>query len=274
MKTNEPAETTKTDTVGAVDKALALLNAFGHQPSISVKEGAEMLGVAPSTAYRLLATLQVHGYVGQDNLTKRYWAGSQLIDVALGALKGLDIRRVAHGYLEELSEELRETVNLAVLDKAGLQIRFLDSIESPEAVRVSSRTGTILPAHCTAVGKVLLSGLTDEELRARMPSEKLVGLTALSVNRRSKLIVEIEGIRQCGYAANFGESTSGLSAIGVPITDPRGFVVAAIGVSAPANRIDEEQVVTIVAASRLVAAKIQSDLYHRGATTTAPEGFE
>lgn len=272
MKTNVPPEPHKTNTVGAVDKALALLNAFGHQPSISVKEGAEMLGVAPSTAYRLLSTLQAHGYVGQDNLTKRYWAGSTLIDVALGALKGLDIRRVAHRYLEELSEELRETVNLVVLDKPGLQVRFLDSIESPEAVRVSSRTGTILPAHCTAVGKILLAGLTDEELRARIPSEKLMGLTELSVNRRSKLMIQLDQIRQSGYAANFGESTPGLSAIGVPITDPRGQVVAAIGVSAPANRIDDEQVATIVAASRLVAASIQTDLYHRGAG--ALEAFE
>jgi len=274
MTTKEPSETQKSDTVGAVDKALTLLNEFRHRPSISVKEGAEMLGVAPSTAYRLLSTLQVHGYVGQDNLTKRYWAGSTLIDVALGALKGLDIRRVAHGYLEELSEELRETVNLVVLDKPGLQVRFLDSIESPEAVRVSSRTGTVLPAHCTAVGKVLLAGLTDDELRERLPSEILVGLTPFSVTRRRKLMIQLDQIRQCGYAANFGESTPGLSAIGVPITDPRGQVVAAIGVSAPADRMDEEQVATIVSASRLVAASIQSDLYHKGAGMTAPDTFE
>ena len=261
MVTKGSPEMHKTDTVGAVDKALTLLNAFHHRPSISVKEGAEMLGVAPSTAYRLLATLQAHGYVVQDNLTKRYWAGATLIDVALGALKGMDIRRVAHRYLEELSEELRETVNLVVLDKPGLQVRFLDSIESPEAVRVSSRTGTVLPAHCTAVGKVLLAGLTDDELRERIPSEIMPGLTPLSVTRRSKLLVQIQEIRQCGYAANFGESTPGLSAIGVPISDPRGQVVAAIGVSAPADRMDEEQVATIVSASRLVASSIQAELY-------------
>jgi len=247
------------------------VNAFRHQPSLSVKEGAELLGVAPSTAYRLLSTLQVHGYVGQDILTKRYWAGSTLIDVALGALKGMDIRRVAHGYLEELCEELRETVNLVVLDKPGLQVRFLDSIESPEAVRVSSRTGTVLPAHCTAVGKVLLAGLTDDEIRERVPSEILVGLTPLSVTRRSKLLIQLNQIRECGYAANFGESTPGLSAIGVPISDPRGQVVAAIGVSAPADRMDEDQVATIVSAVQRVAASIQSDLFHRGSAIGAPD---
>ena len=155
-------------TVSSVDNALLLLLAFKDRPSIAVKEGAELLGVAPSTAHRLLVTLHSHGFVTQEETTRRYRAGAQLLDVALGALGSLDVLRVARPHLEQLRDVVRETVNLILLD--GSQIRFIDSVEGPEAVRVSNRTGTVLPAHCTAGGKMLLASLSRDRKSTRLNS--------------------------------------------------------------------------------------------------------
>jgi len=241
-------------TVSSVDNALVLLLAFKDRPSIAVKEGAELLGVAPSTAHRLLATLHSHGFVTQEPGTRRYRAGSALLDVALGALGSLDVLRAARPHLEQLRDEVRETVNLILLD--GSHIRFIDSIEGPELVRVSNRTGTVLPAHCTAGGKILLAGLSSTQLRLLYPMRRLSGLTPRSTTERSALFRELEEIRLQGYATNFEESMVGVSAVAVPIMDPRGRMVASIGISAPSARIDDERVRSIVAAGRRSAATV------------------
>lgn len=244
--------------IGSVDNALRLLEAFKEHPSISVKEVAELLRVAPSTAHRLFSTLLAHGFVSQDSTNRRYRAGPALLDIALGALQGIDVRRTARPHLEQLSATVRETVNLIVLD--GTTIRFIDSVEGPEAVRVSSRTGTVLPAHCTAGGKVLLARLSEAGLRRLYPSRRLSGLTEHSVTDRNRLEAELRRVRSAGYAASFEQSTNGLSAVAVPIEDPRGTTVAAIGVSAPAARLDDERVASIAEAAAAAARDIAKEL--------------
>jgi len=241
-------------TVSSVDNALVLLLAFKDRPSIAVKEGAELLGVAPSTAHRLLATLHSHGFVTQEPGTRRYRAGSALLDVALGALGSLDVLRAARPHLEQLRDEVRETVNLISARRLPHQVHRLD--RGPELVRVSNRTGTVLPAHCTAGGKILLAGLSSTQLRLLYPMRRLSGLTPRSTTERSALFRELEEIRLQGYATNFEESMVGVSAVAVPIMDPRGRMVASIGISAPSARIDDERVRSIVAAGRRSAATV------------------
>lgn len=260
-------------TVGSVDNALLLLHAFRDRASLSVTEGAALLGVAASTSHRLLTTLQSHGFVSQDPVSRRYWAGPSLIDVALGALRGLDVRKVAHRHLESLSEELGETTNLVVLDKQQLKVRFLDSVEGPHPIRVSSRTGTVLPAHCTAVGKVLLSQLGAEELLRRYPDEVLPGVTEGSITSRTRLLAEVARARATGYATNFGESTVGLTAVAVAVSDPRGQLIAAIGVSAP-QRLPELDIETVVAATRRTVHRIEAELHSSGSDDDRPSQVE
>jgi DNA-binding IclR family transcriptional regulator len=245
-------------TVSSVDNALILLLAFKDRPSISVTEGAELLGVAPSTAHRLLSTLQSHGFVRQEAETRRYRAGAELLDVALGALRSLDVLRVARPHLEQLRDEVRETVNLILLD--GSHIRFIDSVEGPEAVRVSNRTGTVLPAHCTAGGKMLLASLSVPQLRHLYGLVRLPGLTHYSITDREVLFRELAEVRRLGYATNFEQSMMGVSAVAVPITDPSGRVVASIGISAPTPRLDDHRVQAVVKAGRRTAEAVTAAL--------------
>src|SRR3954454_3414974 len=151
----------------SVDNALWLLQMVGERQALRVAEAADLLGVARSTAHRLLSALRRRGFVMQDRPNGAYRPGPALHAVGLTAISRIDIRRIARPILEELQEETTETASLAVLE--GTNIRFVDAVESPRAVRVGNRTGLVRLAHTSAVGKAILAELPDNELRRRYP---------------------------------------------------------------------------------------------------------
>ncbi|HLW44585.1 MAG TPA: IclR family transcriptional regulator [Acidimicrobiales bacterium] len=244
--------------VASVDHALTLLTAFRDHPSLAVREGAELLGVAPSTAHRLLTTMQVSGFVVQDPVTRRYSAGPALLTVALASLQRIDVGRVARPHLAALAAETRETVSLAVAE--GATIRFIDSVEGSEVVRVSSRTGVSVPAHTTAVGKVLLAGLGRDELLRLYPATRLQRRTPRTIVSRALLLKELDEVRRLGYATSLEESEPGLASVAVGIRDVRGRVIAALGVAVPIERLDLRRTERIVLAATRRAKRIESEL--------------
>ncbi len=252
--------------VSSVDNALTLLAALRDRPSLAVKEGAELLGVAPSTAHRLLTTLQARGFVAQDPSTRRYGAGPRLLEVALSSLARVDVRRVARPHLAALAAEVRETASLVLAE--GDRVRFIDSVEGPEVVRVADRTGDVKPAHLTSGGKVLLAALSEELLLRMYPLEVLPSPADGSTLRRSALLAELARVRADGYATSFEQSSPGLSAVAVPVTDPHGNVLAAVGVSVPAARLDDRRVAEIADAARRRARRIEEELQGTDRTPT------
>jgi IclR family transcriptional regulator, acetate operon repressor len=244
--------------VGSVDHALTLLNTLRDQPSLSVRESAELIGTAPSTAHRLLGTMQVSGFVVQDPATRRYSAGPALLAVALASLQRVDVARVARPHLSALAAETRETVSLAVPE--GTTIRFVDSVEGSEIVRVSNRTGVVAPAHTTAAGKVLLAPLSREELVRLYPSTRLARRTPRSITLRSALFKELEDARRKGYATSFEESAMGLAAVAAGVHDVRGRVIAALSLSVPAERLDTRRAERYATAVQRRARRIEAEL--------------
>lgn len=244
--------------VGSVDSALRLLTAFRDHPSLAVKESAELLGVAPSTAHRLLSTLQAHSFVVQDPDTRRYGPGPALLGVALASLRRVDVRRVARPHLSALAAETRETVSLGIPE--GVTVRIIDSVEGSEVVRVSSRTGEVVPVHLSASGKVILAGLRDDELVRLLPSTRLPGRPGAAPIARAELVEELAEVRRQGYATSYEESSPGLAAVGVGVRDVRGRMLAAISVSLPAERLDAARAEVIAAAARNRAARIEEEL--------------
>ncbi|MBO0683533.1 MAG: IclR family transcriptional regulator [Candidatus Dormibacteraeota bacterium] len=246
------------DGLSSVGHALQVLVLLRDRQAVRVHEVSEALGLARSTAHRLLTTLQTHGFVVQEGNRGAYRVGPALVDVGLAALQGLDVRRAAHPILVSLSRQLRETVSLVVLEDD--RIRFLDSIESTEDVRVASRMGVSLPAHTSAGGKALLADLRVDELRRIYPDEPLQTPTPRSIPSRSQLERELEMVNARGYATNFEESTPEISAVGLLIPNRNGLPAAALAVSAPASRLPEDRVPAIVAEIRRAAAEIDQTL--------------
>jgi len=251
----------------SVGHAIRILLMLRDRQAVRVSEVAESLGVARSTAHRLLATLGAWGFVVQTRRRGTYRPGPQLVEVGLAALRGVDVRRVAHPHLEALSAELRETVSLIVVQ--GDRSWFLDSVESMEPLRVTSRTGRSLPAHCTSGGKVLLAELSPESLRRIYPDERLPTVTAHSVGCRSELEAELETVRRQGYATNFEGGEIGLSGVGVLIRDPEGRPLAAVAVSAPSSRLTDAHAGRFARAARETAGRIERELRLEALT---PEG--
>lgn len=238
--------------IGSVDNALRLLMLFRRQNSLRVSDAADHLGVARSTAHRLLAMLEYHDFVSQDGSTRLYVAGPALTDIGLAIVRDMDIRTIARPVMAELSRDVGETVHLLIL--RGTDAVFIDSIESTNVLRVGSRTGMVLPAHASAGGKVLLAQLSKERLRAMYPTERLDRLTGRTVGSRAKLMAEIEKARERGYAINLGESESGIGAVAAAIVDGHDRARASLAVAAPLARVDDAQMRRIARAT-VVAAK-------------------
>ncbi|HLH68129.1 MAG TPA: IclR family transcriptional regulator [Candidatus Dormibacteraeota bacterium] len=245
----------ESDGLSSVSHALQVLLLFREHRSLRVHQVSQLLGLPRSTAHRLMSVLQTHRFVVQERRRGPYRIGPALINVGLAALQGVDIRRAAQPILQALRDEVRETVSLTVLD--GALVRFLESIEGPEDVRVSSRLGQSRPAHCTAAGKVLLAGLAHDELERLYPEPSLPIATPNSITHREALERELETVRARGYATNFEESTPGLHAIGVAVPGPDGRPVAAIAISAPASRLPRERLPEVVAAAQRAAAQVE-----------------
>jgi DNA-binding IclR family transcriptional regulator len=225
------------DSAGSsVDKALALLRLIGEHQALRVAEAADLLGVARSTAHRLLAALRRAGFVLQDRPNGAYRPGPALYQIGLSAVSRIDIRRVARPVLEQIRDETQETVSLAVLE--GVTVRFLDCAESPRSVRVGNRTGVVRPAHASAVGKAILAGLPDAELDRRYPGGELPPTTTpAAIIDMAALREELSEIRAQGYALNWEESVDGVCAVAVALRDTVGQPLAGFGVVAPSSRI-------------------------------------
>jgi DNA-binding IclR family transcriptional regulator len=235
-----------------------LLQLIGQRNAMRVAGAAEELGVARSTAHRLLATLKARGFVTQDKPNGAYRPGPALNEIALAALGRMDIRRTARPVLEALSESTRETASLLFLE--GNHVRFIDCVESPRSVRVGSRTGLVLPAHCTAGGKAILAALSEADLSRRYPDRVVEARTPNSLGSWDELQEEIVHIRNTGYAVNIGEGETGISAVGTALHDLAGVPLAGIAVAVPTSRMatveDGEAIAPLLAEARDSIAKL------------------
>lgn len=222
--------------IESVDNALKVLLLLGDQSELRLTDVANYLGVATSTAHRLLAMLHYRGFIRQAERGKAYVPGPALTGVAYSVLQRYDVREALHSYLEHLNTELKETVHLGMLD--GTSVRFIDSIESPRAVRVASRLGRSMPAHCTSTGKAMLAQLSTDALHRLYPREELTALTPNSVRSRTELEEEIDRVRRSGYAASTEESEEGVGSVAVALPPERTPMRMAFNVSVPISRMN------------------------------------
>lgn len=221
--------------LASVDHALRIIEMLRAQPEMRLSDIARELGVANSTAHRLLATLAHRGFIEQQPGTRRYLAGQRLLDIGRSALLLSQLAGRARPLLEALRDELGETIHLAVREAAS--VCYLDAAESPRAVRVAARTGRRLPAHWSSTGKVLLADLDDDTVRRLYDGDELVGGTPNTITSLDALLDELAACRERGYAWNLGESEEDVVAIAIPVRGPAGAAIASIGCAAPSHRL-------------------------------------
>jgi len=223
--------------IESVENAARVLLMLRKTRLLRVGEVADELGVARSSAHRMLATLQAQGLLKQDAATRGYHAGFRLVELGLAVIGATDLRAEARPVLESLAKTTRETVHLIVLE--GTQIVFVDGVEGDHVIRAALRVGDRAPAHAAAAGKVLLAALPEEELRSRYPQTRLRGGTDLAIATRADLEAELALIRKRGYATNCSESEDGLHAVAAAVFDGGGAAQAALSVSGPSSRLSD-----------------------------------
>ena len=221
--------------VQSVDRALTILGILARLGEAGVTEIAAELGVHKSTAFRLVATLESHGMVEQNEERGKYRLGVGVLRLAGATTARLDVVQEARPICRKLAADSGETVNIAVLsDRSAL---YLDQVAGTSALQPHNWVGQHIPLHATSNGKVLLSGLDAPALDRLLP--KLPSYTPQTITRKAALRAELDRVREQGYAIAVDELEIGLTAVAAPIRNAGGDVVASMSVSGPTFRIEE-----------------------------------
>lgn len=235
----------------SVDNALRLLVLLAEHDELGVTEAAAQLGIAPSTAHRLFATLRERDFVVQgDNRT--YRRGAAYAVLAGRPHRSLDLVSLTRPAMETLRSQLDETCHLMVRD--GRSVRFLASVEADQVLRVGSRAGAVLPAHQVSGGKLLLADLSGDDFATLYPADGLpdAGLDSDAVRRLTR---ELRAVKRRGYAVNNGQSEPGLAAVAMAVAGPDGSALGAISVSVPTVRYYPARVPHIVSALQVATGE-------------------
>lgn len=239
-------------------RAVALLKAFTDaHPTRSLGELARATGLSKATAYRLLTALEHEGLVVRDPDGVGYRLGPALIALGGRALRANDLRRAAHEELERLAEATGETATLEVLD--GADVLVLDEVVGGHRVATAPSLGARWPAHATSTGKALLAYLPearlDDVLKGPLPR-----YTDRTLADPARLRRALATVRRRGYAVAFGELEEGFVAVGAPVRNHDGEVVAAVSVGGPVHRLPRRRLPALARQVRQAAERVSARL--------------
>ena len=253
----------KPSTIRVVSLALDSIELLCKQTrGLGVRELARELGVGKSTGHRILQTLEEHGLARQDPENERYVITARLIKMASMIQRNLDLRRVARPFLSALQNRCDETIFIGVLDSA--EVVVVDRIDSSEPLRMTHEIGYREPAHSTALGKVLLAGLTEQELVAVCQSAELKAFTEKTLTSPELLKSELKRVRLSGFAVDDEETLTGVRCVAAPLRDAMGRVVAAMSLSGPSVRLPPERISSLAQDILAAAEGISSELGFTG----------
>jgi IclR family KDG regulon transcriptional repressor len=247
--------------VPALARALELLERLraGGAP-MTAGELTEALDLPRTTVHELLQTLADHGCVeADDGSPRRYRLGLRLFELGNAYAAGLDLAREAAQVAADVSAACQETVHVAVRD--GADVVYVAKADSTHSVRMVSTIGGRLPAHLTAVGKMLLAALPDAELARLYPrGRQLASMTPASLRDPGALRAELERVREEGLAWDHCESNPDVNCVAAAVCDHRGDTVAAMSISVPILRWSAERETELAELVRVGSGRLSARL--------------
>lgn len=233
-----PDEGHSRDHVSSLERGLAVMEILAAHPSgLTLTEMAQMAGLTRAGARRFLLTLVATGYATQSG--RRFLLSPRLISLARTWLGGSSLWTYAEPFLRDVSAALSESCSAAIL--SGEDVVYVARVPGRHIVSVALHVGTRLPAYCTSMGRVLLSGLSPEALDAFLSKAVIRANTSKTITGRAELAGAITTAEQKGFACVDEELEIGLRSIAVPIRDRSGAIVAAINVSSQSARFSVEE---------------------------------
>lgn len=232
----------------SLDKALTLLTYFNSDRRvIGLSELSRLSKMPKATVYRMLSTLQLHGFVskvsivGKDN---QYKLGLRFLEYGKLVSEDLEIKKIALPYMEKLRDKVNECVQLIIKDND--EAVYIEKLECTQLIRLYTRTGRRAPLYGGACPRAILTFLTDEEIEKILDSVPLTKITEGTIVDREKLSELIKQDRKRGYTISYGELEPETIAVGAPIFNHMGNVAASISVAGPDSRFTEKEIPYII----------------------------
>jgi IclR family pca regulon transcriptional regulator len=241
-------------------RGLSVIRAFSaERPSMTLSEVAVAAGLTRAGARRILLTLVQLGYVSVDE--RKFRLTARILDLGFAYLSSMPFWNLAEPIMEALVEEVHESSSASVLE--GTDIVYVLRVPTRKIMTITLGPGSRLPAYCTSMGRVLLSGLDDAEVDSILRKSKIEARTPWTVTDRGELRELIAGVRARGWALVNQELEEGLVSISAPIRERNGSILAALNVSGQANRTSPQQVVKRFLPPLRAAAERLSELLRR-----------
>ncbi len=226
--------------IQSVDRALRIITYVSEKKDgMGVTELASLLDLNKSSIFKLLSTLAAHGFIEQDQETKKYKLGYKYLELSSMLLESLDLRTQAKPYLKELEAATNEVIHLVVYDQG--EVVYIEKLEGNETLRTHSRVGKRASMHCTSVGKVILAHLPGDEVAEIIAKKGLEKHTEKTITDPNIFVKELQKIRKQGYGVEMEENEEGITCIAAPIFDHKGDITAAVSISGPSTRMTEKR---------------------------------
>jgi DNA-binding IclR family transcriptional regulator len=266
---NDAAEVSPPETT--VARGFAILETVAAAPDgIGLAELAKQVGLHSSTTFHLVRTMLMLGYVRQDPETRRYAVGAKLLSLAARGVTDRDLIALGTPVLEQLAAETGENGYLAV--PSGESVVMIARAQSQSLIQLVDRVGAVRPAYCTALGKIVLAGMTPAALEAYIAGNELRPRTPRTITDPDRLREEIARVRAEGVAYDDGEYDLELRCVAAPVRDLRGRLVGAIGVSGPVWRVTLQALPAATQAVQAAATALSRQLGAAEAPASAPAG--
>ncbi len=241
--------------LGVTGKAFSVLEVVSLNPEPTrMAEIIRGTGMTKPTAHRVVNMLLEMGFLERDGLDRGFIEGSGLVDLAYRTLAAAAPRSLRHSILQGISEQVGETVNFGVL--SGGEVIYLDRVEAKWPLGLRFDAGSRVPAHCTAIGKLLLSRLADDDLQALVSSMPRSAYTANTITEIEPLVQSLAGVRKTAVGTDDQEFMHGVVCVAVPVTDNNGRCFGGIAVSAPEARMTLSEMLTYVPQMENAAASL------------------
>lgn len=229
--------------VQSAGRIFQVMETLAEEGPCGLLELSHILNLNKTTVHRLLNSLIYMGYVKQDEESLKYHMTLKIANVSGKVLKQIDLLSVSQPYLKYLMEQTLETVHLVKrVDCDICYIQKLEPANMGRSIQMASYVGMISPLYCTAVGKAIMSHLSESEVREIWARSSILPKTEFTLLNVEQLLRELEEIRICGYALDNEENELGVRCIATSINDYTGKAEYAISISAPTTRMSEEKI--------------------------------
>jgi DNA-binding IclR family transcriptional regulator len=260
---DDDAEDRQRSGVQSLGRAFAILEEVArHREGIGLAELSKLVGLHNSTTFHLAKTMVSLGYMRQERDSKRYRVGRPLFALAASALDEIEMVNLATPILEDLSRETGESSHFAV--RMGDAVVVIARTSGPGAFQLTDRVGVVRPAHCTALGKIILASLRPDQLKRFLDRVELKPSTKKSITDQSVLLREIAEIRRSAIAFDDGEFNAEVRCVAVPVYNFTGDVIGALGISGPIWRMSDQVLQSRAKLVQTAASRLSDEFGARG----------